>query len=225
MKFICFDLDDTLYKEIDFLKSAYKEIVAYALKCSGSRELGAADLHEGLLSAYFSKKDAFDYLIASVGVNIDKATLLSLYRNHIPQISLSEGAFELLSEIKSSGFEIGILTDGRSIQQRNKIKALGLDKVVSKGNIIISEEFGAEKPSRANYEYFVAKNPNSTEFYYIADNPRKDFLSPNALGWKTICLKDDGRNIHSQSLDLPPEYLPQVVVSHLNEVVEILKVY
>ena len=30
MKVICFDLDDTLYSEIDYLKSAYSEIVNFA---------------------------------------------------------------------------------------------------------------------------------------------------------------------------------------------------
>lgn len=220
MKVVCFDLDDTLYKEIDFLKSAFKEIVEYAIRRSCRHDLGAADLYEGMLGAYFSKKDAFDYLITAVGSDLDKATLLSLYRNHIPQISLSDGAFELLTEIGRRGYEIGIITDGRSVQQRNKIKALGLSDFVSNENIIISEEFGSEKPSRANYEYFITKYPEASDFYYIADNPKKDFISPNALGWKTVCVKDDGRNIHTQQMDLKPEYLPSVVVSALSDVLK-----
>ena len=219
MKVVCFDLDDTLYKEIDFLKSAFKEIVDYALKCSANPALSATTLYEGVLSVYSSKKDAFDYLIAAVGMDLDKAILLSLYRNHVPQISLSEGALELLNEIKGRGFEIGIITDGRSVQQRNKIKALGLDKIVIEENIVISEEFGSEKPSRANYDYLVAKYPDATEFYYIADNPKKDFFAPNTLGWKTICLKDDGRNIHKQQMDLPQEFLPQALIRDLGEVI------
>lgn len=220
MKVICFDLDDTLYKEIDFLKSAFKEIMEYALRISANINMSADDLYEGMIEAYFSKKDAFDYLIASVGADIDKGTLLNLYRNHFPQISLSEGALELLNEIKSRGFKIGIITDGRSVQQRNKVKALGLSDFVSNENIIISEEFGSEKPSRANYEYFITKYPEASDFYYIADNPKKDFISPNALGWKTVCVKDDGRNIHTQQMDLLPEYLPSVVVSALSDVLK-----
>lgn len=222
MKVVCFDLDDTLYKEIDFLKSAFREIAEYALKSSGRHDVGLVDLYDGMLNVYFSNGDALGFLIASVGVDLAKATLLNLYRNHFPQISLSEGALELLTEIKSQGFEIGIITDGRSVQQRNKIKALGLDKIIPERNIVISEEFGSEKPTRANYECFVAKYSDATEFCYIADNIKKDFLAPNAMGWKTICLKDDGRNIHSQSLDLPQEHLPRFIVDHLSEVVECL---
>ena len=222
MKVVCFDLDDTLYKEIDFLKSAFGEIVEHALTYSGKPDLRAADLYEGMLGTYFSKKDAFDYLIASVGEYMEKETLCCLYRNHVPQISCSEGAYELMTEIKRRGFELGIITDGRSVQQWNKIKALGLDKIVSKENIIISEEFGSEKPTRTNYEYFIEKYPDANEYFYIADNPKKDFVSPNALGWKTICLSNNGKNIHQQQMDLSKEYLPQVVVDTLNEVIEFL---
>ena len=36
MRVICFDLDDTLYKEIDYLKSAYREIAGYTTEyCHG----------------------------------------------------------------------------------------------------------------------------------------------------------------------------------------------
>lgn len=222
MKVICFDLDDTLYKEIDFLTSAFDEIVEYSLAMLHSSYLNHSELLLGMLDAYYSKNDAFDYLINATKVNLDKATLLSIYRNHIPKIHLLPGASELLNEIKYRKFEIGIITDGRSIQQRNKLDSLDLDTFVKDKNIIISEEFGLEKPSRANYEYFVGLYPDSNEFCYIADNTQKDFLSPNALGWKTICLQDDGRNIHYQRFDLPKEYLPQYVVKSLEEVIDLL---
>ena len=213
MKVVCFDLDDTLYKEIDFLKSAFKEIVEYTLKRSGSHDLVAADLYEGMLAAYFSKKDAFDYLIAAVGMDLDKAILLSLYRNHVPQISLSEGALELLNEIKGRGFEIGIITDGRSVQQRNKIKALGLDKIVSEENLIISEEFGSEKPNVNNYKYFMMRYPTVSDFVYIGDNVKKDFVAANSLGWTTICVRDNGMNVHKQNFDVDNRYLPIKIVN------------
>lgn len=219
MKVVIFDLDDTLYKEIDFLKSAFKEIVEYALEGADALHLSSSDLFDGMLQAYFSNKDAFDYLITTVGVYIDKPTLLSIYRNHVPRISLSKDAFELLAEIKNQGFEIGIITDGRSIQQRNKIKALGLDKIVSEKNIVISEEFGSEKPSILNYEYFVERYPLADEFIYIGDNLKKDFIVPNKLGWKTICLLDDGRNIHKQDFSLLSSFLPQHCVNSLREII------
>ena len=221
-KIIIFDLDDTLYKEIDFLKSAFKEIVDYTINNFNCSVENSSVLFSNMLEEYFSKRDAFDYLIKTTNVPLDKKSLLSLYRSHIPQISLSEGAYELLNKIQYKGYEIGIITDGRSTQQRNKITALGLDSIVNDKNIIISEEFGSEKPSIANYKYFIERYTEASEFYYIADNPKKDFLSPNRLGWMTICLKDNGRNIHKQQMDLPKEYLPKILVHSLMEIMEVL---
>ncbi len=51
----------------------------------------------------------------------------------------------------------------------------------------------------------------------IGDIIAKDFISANTLGWRTICLKDDGRNIHRQDFGLAEEYLPQITVDNLNE--------
>lgn len=218
MKVVCFDLDDTLYKEIDFLKSAFREIAEYALSISANLNMSADDLYEGMLDAYFSQKDAFDYLVASVGTDLGKPTLLNRYRNHVPQIALSEGAFELLTELKNRGYEVGIITDGRSVQQRNKIKALGLDKIFSEGNIIISEEFGTEKPNIDNYRYFMKQFPNVTDFIYIGDNVNKDFVAANILGWTTICLRDNGMNIHKQIFDNDHSYLPKYIIDKFSEI-------
>lgn len=53
----------------------------------------------------------------------------------------------------------------------------------------------------ANYEYFMNRYPECHDFAYVGDNLKKDFIAPNALGWQTVCLKDDGRNIHRQRVD------------------------
>lgn len=56
MRVICFDLDDTLYKEIDYLKSAYREIAEYAAGyctgCSDSVNILAIKAYNRMLDAY-----------------------------------------------------------------------------------------------------------------------------------------------------------------------------
>jgi len=34
------------------------------------------------------------------------------------------------------------------------------------------------------------------EFWFIGDNTSKDFIVPEKLGWRTICLANCGDNIH-----------------------------
>jgi putative hydrolase of the HAD superfamily len=214
-KVFVFDLDDTLYKEIEYLKSAYKDI---AIKL---QELGVVDAYPQMLAWYEAKQNVFDKINEYYHLNIPISDFLNWYRYHLPHIALSDGADELLKSIIASGNKVGLITDGRAKTQRNKIEALGLSKYIDSDDIIISEEFGSEKPDARNYQYFMDKYPQS-EFVYIADNPRKDFVTPNKLGWQTIGLLNDGRNIHTQNLDIEKEYLPKAWVQSLNEIIKII---
>lgn len=101
--------------------------------------------------------------------------------------------------MKEGRVRIGLITDGRSVQQRNKIEVLGLKRWIDEEDIVISEEFGSEKPALENYAYFMKRYLKCHDFTYVGDNLKKDFIAPNSLGWMTVCLKDDGRNIHKQN--------------------------
>ena len=62
--------------------------------------------------------------------------------------------------------------------------------------------------------------PECHDFTYVGDNPRKDFISPNALGWLTVCLKDDGRNIHKQDFtSITAQALPKKTIESLKELI------
>lgn len=199
---ICFDLDDTLCKEIDCLKSAFREIAEYSAEhchgCSVPVAVLAHKAYDVMIAAYQEGQNAFDVLNSFLGLDLPIADYLYIYRNHKPKIALCEDVDRTLDALKAEGVRIGLITDGRSVQQRNKIKALGLGRWIENADIVVSEEFGSEKPALANYEYFMKRYPECHDFTYVGDNPRKDFIAPNSLGWMTICLKDDGRNIHRQ---------------------------
>ena len=221
MKVICFDLDDTLYKEIDYLKSAYREIAAYAAeRChekSDAKHLVAIKAYDAMIKAYRNGQNAFEALNESLGLPLPISEYLELYRAHQPNISLDNDTYNALETLKGKGCILALITDGRSLQQRNKIRALGLQHWIADEDIVISEEFGSEKPSLANYEYFIQRYPDCKDFTYVGDNPKKDFVAPNALGWKTICLKDNGKNIHRQTMEgLAKEFLPSIIIESLS---------
>jgi putative hydrolase of the HAD superfamily len=60
-------------------------------------------------------------------------------------------------------------------------------------------------------------------YYYIGDNPQKDFLVPNQLGWESVCLLDDGSNIHEQVFDMEKGYLPTGMIRQMNEILNNVK--
>lgn len=202
-KIFVFDIDDTLYKEIDFLKSGYHAIATHILK-NFSLELNP----DVMLKQYFQGENVFQNIVNQVkSSTLSLDYLLDIYRNHLPDIKLDIEIFNKLEAIKSQNFKIGLLTDGRSITQRNKISALALDKFAD--DIIISEEIGVEKPNEQGYQFFMNKYPDYYH-YYIGDNIAKDFITPNQLHWTTIGILDhNNQNIHSQSITVKKNNLPQ----------------
>jgi putative hydrolase of the HAD superfamily len=197
MEFIILDLDDTIYKEIDFVKSGFISIV----------ENYAVDQNEQLLllnlmiNSFDSGENALKTLFDYLNINsypIEAA--LRIYHSHLPNITLPSSSKKFFELAKRNCYKIGLISDGRSLTQRNKLKSLGIDLLFDK--IIISEEFGSEKPSIKNFKVFEDEFPGY-HFHYIGDNLDKDFEGPTKLGWKTYCLKDDGRNIHKQIKEIP----------------------
>lgn len=224
MRVICFDLDDTLYKEIDYLKSAYREIAGYAAEhchgCSAPVSVLAHKAYEAMLAAYHEGQNAFEELNKFLGLSLPIGDYLYIYRNHKPKIALTEDVVQTMDALKAEGVRIGLITDGRSVQQRNKIEALGLSRWFDEKDMVISDVFGSEKPALANYEYFMKHYPECHDFAYVGDNPRKDFIAPNALGWHTICLKDYGRNIHKQDFtSTPAQARPRKMIESLKDLI------
>ena len=209
--FFVFDLDDTLYPEIKYLESAYKFIAETILSATGK------NIYDMMLEHYRCGKNVFNWIVSSYAGNDSQITipyLLQLYREHKPEIKLNEGARYLLDSLKEKNVPVGLITDGRSVTQRNKLRALGLDEYFNE--VIISEEFGSEKPDERNYLYFKNSYPGK-EFYFIGDNTSKDFIVPLKLNWVTICLKSNGINIHDQNLN--GGILPDLIINSFKELI------
>jgi putative hydrolase of the HAD superfamily len=208
---IVFDLDDTLYKEIDFLRSAFKEI-------AGIVDANHAEaLYDRIFNIYNNGQNAFQYIEKEYS-SFSIRELLMIYRNHLPKIQLSSSDQNTIAILQTQGV-LGIVTDGRSLTQRNKIKALGIDSYFKK--IIISEEVGMEKPDIQMFKPFLEYNAD--EYYYIANDTKKDFIGPNTLEWTTICLLDsENKNIHIQDFSLDKTFLPKIQIHSLEELLQIV---
>ena len=163
-----------------------------------------------------NRKGWIELLIGSCDVSekLCAEEILSLYRNHFPDIQLYPDAKRLLENLNEMKVKTAIITDGRSITQRQKIKALKLENYF--GDFYISEEVGFEKPHPYSFNSIARKNEGSNIIFF-GDNTMKDFLIPNKLGWSTICLLDRGRNIHPQDFNSDSEYLPQFSIKTFDE--------
>ena len=194
---IAFDLDDTLYKERDFLASGRRAVTR---KFAASLGLKPEELYDLMMVA----ADPFDCLVERSGGTISIPQILDTYRNHLPEIALDRSTEYVLKTLKDRGEQLAIITDGRAVTQRNKIAALGLERFVDSEAIIVSEEIGAEKTSPLPFQILMQRFPAAAPFTYVGDNPAKDFIHPRQLGWRTVMLADTHcLNIHPQHLTNP----------------------
>lgn len=223
---IAFDLDDTLYKERDFVASGYRA-VARALADADDAFYYDEMVHV-MTNAPVNPFDSLaEYLVnrsiqQSISHDFDIPWMVATYRNHFPDIK-ADDALAILTDLMAKGYRIGIITDGRAATQSNKIKALGLDRLIAPENISISEIIGGEKYTPIPFQRMMKLNADIKRFVYVGDNPMKDFHWPNRLGWTTVQLNDDGRNVHSQQVSLPSaDYNPRHFISTLNELLPLL---
>ena len=209
-----FDLDDTLYNEIDFHSSGIKSVVSCFQDCVDE------DL-DIIISKLISnnEKDLWGAFCKYLNLPICvKDSMLWHYRLHTPNITLKNEVSDFLDFLLSCSAGVAILTDGRFITQKNKLRALKIEHIP----VYISEEFGGMKPNPKRFKLIENSYPGCC-FVYIGDNPKKDFITPNNLGWFTFGVLDKGYNIHSQSIcTLDDEYLPKVWMSNLIDLKEYL---
>ena len=165
LKAVVFDLDDTLYREYDYVKSGFHAVADY---------LGEPEIFNKLIELYqINNKNVFQRMGISAH---DCQKCIEIYRNHFPKISLQNDVVKTLAVLKKNNFKLGIITDGRVEGQHNKLQALGLYKLIPK--VIITDTFGIEfrKPHPKSFECMREYlEVQFDEMMYVGDNPQKDF--------------------------------------------------
>lgn len=215
---VVFDLDDTLMRERDYVRSGFRLIENNLIEKGLDAEGLAAEMTNILENRgrYFDFLE--DWLIKKEGNATRLKSLINIYRTHIPEnLDTMPGCMELLEQLNDSGVKIGIITDGRSVTQRAKLKALGFNRFFNTENIIISEETGKDKTAPDNFRHFVSIYPEAKRFFYIADNERKDFLVPNLLGWTTVKIPYCEDNVHEDFINTDKLSQPAYILSSLIE--------
>ena len=183
IKGVVFDLDDTLYAEKQYVRSGFRAVARY---------LENAGAEDKLWNYFLAGQSAIDALLEELGQQDRRKQCLEAYRTHVPEISLYEGAYELILHLKKAGIRVGIITDGRVEGQRNKIAALGLNELI--GDIIITDALGGEsfrKPNDIAFRIMQCRwGIPFEEMVYVGDNLHKDFQAPRQLGMESIYFEN-----------------------------------
>jgi putative hydrolase of the HAD superfamily len=204
-RLIAFDLDDTLYLERHFVKSGFAAVAAYldAMKMVTAVEFLATAwrlFEEGARGTIFNQ--ALEQLAADFPPE-RLPELVSVYREHEPNIKPFANSGRLLENLRDRGIITALISDGPERTQRNKLQALELADFFE--HIILTGSYGSDwgKPSlRPFVEVMHRGRMEAINCIYIADNPRKDFFAPNRLGWQSIRVRELDGIYHDE---IPPQ--------------------
>jgi len=222
IKLVIFDLDDTLYPEIEFVKSGFKTVAKVISQDFGFETSKIYSLLEEAFEV--DRKYVFNRVLANLKIyNEDYLSrLISIYRTHKPEIHLYKDAEDILPYLKTE-FKLGLITDGLTITQMNKLKALKIENYFK--NIIYTGEKGDnyKKPSVLPFIEMLNKfciQPK--EAVYIGDNVEKDFKGSKELGMISIRIfRNDG--IYKNSIAYDKNYEPDYIINSLFEIKHLLQ--
>jgi putative hydrolase of the HAD superfamily len=242
---VIFDLDDTLYPEREFAFSGFAAVArTFAEELGNPR--GLANRMRQLFDTEHRRR-VFNRLLDELQQADQAAALvprmIETYRTHRPDIELFPDASKALYEL-AGRYKLGLITDGPARMQRAKLHALRLVEASASRDthrleggatadiaehefpfdaIVVTDELGPNmgKPGTGAFELMAARlGVASGECVYVADNPAKDFVAPNRLGWRSVRIVRPG-GVYA---DAPTAEggTPQETISSLDELVPLL---
>jgi HAD superfamily hydrolase (TIGR01549 family) len=174
-----FDLDNTLYREEDYLFAAYKNIAQYL----GIKYRFVPDVLFDFLADDFrtnGHSGVFDRFLGNFSIPVSEMEhLLSLQRTvecEIP-LSLFPASAALLKQLIALQKKIFIITNGNVQQQQNKIRQINWEGLLPHLNLIYANAYEA-KPATGSYTYLVSTF-GITKPVYIGDSETDALFAQN----------------------------------------------
>jgi putative hydrolase of the HAD superfamily len=217
IKGILFDLDGTLFDRDASIRTLVKEqharfrldlegvlldnFVTRFVELDAHGYLDKASVYSSIVSEFNLRDEMQESLVAD---------FWSKYHLHARSFPEAEKA---LIELRSLGFKLGIVTNGKVINQERVIDKLGIAKYFD--TIIISEREGIRKPNREIYEralFNLALSPKDS--IHVGDHPINDIEGAINAGLIAVWRRNEY---------WAPSKLAHYEVQSLNEVATIVR--
>ncbi|NOU66732.1 HAD-IA family hydrolase [Paenibacillus sp. LMG 31461] len=212
MKVLVFDLDDTLYEELTYVRSGFLAVADFVEQQLGINSKEAFDLMWKALGQ--GRGHIFDEMLRHFNGYSKKHVhqCVQAYRTHTPEITLDPAAERCLERFKD--YPVYIVTDGNKMVQHNKLRALCLYERIQ--FCFVTHRYGIKhaKPSPYCFEKIAKwEEVKPEEIVYIGDNPAKDFIGIKALGFRTVRIMQGNH----KDVEKEEKYEAHVRISSLDE--------
>ena len=185
---ILFDLDMTLLDRRacveQYLQRSLEDLPLEPHQHSGYRER----FHTLDRQGYRPKEALFSSLKVEFALEHASEASLKAFRQHMANTPHAfSDALETLSTLKARGYALGIVTNGRTLQQLAKIRSAALEPFFD--TLVISEGEGIKKPNSEIYARATSRlKVSPTETLFVGDHPENDILGAARAGLSTAWL-------------------------------------
>ncbi len=208
LRAIFLDLDDTLYSTTEFAEQAREAAVKNMIRFGFRMQLDDAlkELDE-VIQEFSSNYEAhFDKLLARVPASykaetneaiLVAAAIAGYHETKIRNLRAHEDVIEVLKLLRRySKLKIGIITNGITIKQAEKIVRLNIYQYLDSDAIFISDQLGMNKPNTKFFQRACREiGVRPPQALYIGDHPRLDVDPPNKIGMISVHSKRSGKYI------------------------------
>lgn len=229
LKTIFFDIDDTFYSTTEFTQFARMNAIRAMIKAGLKvdeitclKELEAVAFEFGsnydqhyneLIKRLDIKLDINESIIIAAGMVAYHDTKM---RGLIPFYDV-EWALSILS--RNPKLKLGVISDGLTIKQIEKLIRLNVIQYLDKRAIFISEELGIKKPDSLLFTHCCEKmkiDPHET--MYVGDNPHNDIDPANKAGMISVLYLRGGKHTYQ-----PGKTEPTEVIYDMTDLIYLLK--
>ncbi len=241
VKFIYFDLDDTLCNYWDSAKSALLSTIDDVVSDSDQRnsffDLWCKEFDyvrrnlksKKWYSSYLESDEdilhhIFKHCLDTHGLDQHNLALemsKTYHARRLEKLSLFDNAEYVLEKLSQS-YQLGLITNGPKHVQRSKIQKLNIESFFKV--ILIEGELGYGKPDAAVYEDAERlAQCDSKDILMVGNTYNQDIRPPLQRGWKAIWIQRDSDipfslRLNKPNFIIPPKSpKPSYIIHHLSE--------
>ena len=210
---VFFDIDDTLFDSTRLARIPRINAIKAMIECG----LPLTDVMPGcnlimkVVKKYGSNYEHhFDRLLEISGCKWDAkimaAGIVAYHDTELAYLKPEPDVVPTLIALRDRGYELGIISNGRSIKQWEKLIRLRLHHLFH--TVVISEDVGAEKPDTKIFHAALKQlNVKPEQAIYVGDRPETDVLGANKAGLISVrIIKRKQENNQLLRGDLQPKY-------------------
>lgn len=197
---LIFDIDDTLYSQMDPLLSACEASLGkklgdperfYRIFCRRSGEMFLFS-ENGQVTIEQSRIYRIMNTMKDLGIPYTEEMARDFqrrYQENQSRLSVSETLCGILDACKKEGFFLGIITNGPLNHQMSKYYNMKLERWIPQEHVLVSAGVGFAKPDERIFRLAEERMELDREHtYMIGDSYENDILGAINAGWKTIWM-------------------------------------